>query len=190
MKIFKTVKNVIVLVFAVFFIATIAVVGVARIQGKTPDVLGYRLYVITTGSMEPEISVGDVIVGKKFELGDKLAVNDVVTYIGEVGELAGKTITHKIIKIEGSGENRTILTQGVANDTSDPPVAENRIQSVMTYKTVVLPFLYKILTSLPGFIFLVICPLVLMIVTELISVVKEIRKQKEQTNETKKGGQE
>lgn len=47
--------------FAVVFIALIFVFS-SRIQGKDPSILGYKLYVVKTDSMEPTLPVGSVLI--------------------------------------------------------------------------------------------------------------------------------
>lgn len=81
------------------------------------QVLGYNCLRVLTGSMEPEIQVGENIIIKKCK---EYNVGDIITYISNEGNL----ITHRIISIN---EN-TYCTKGDANNVQDPePVLSNQI---------------------------------------------------------------
>ena len=78
------------------------------LKREAPEVLGYSQYIVTTGSMEPNISVGDLILVKsqeEYELGDVVTFHDAV----------GSTVTHRIMGTV-SGQ---FITQGDANNTED-----------------------------------------------------------------------
>ena len=147
---------------------------VCKIGGNTPSILGYRMYVIVSPSMEPEIKVGDMIIAKEYD-GQELSVGDIVTYLGREGEMAGKVITHKIVEIDGEH----IVTKGVANTLEDPAITHDDLLAVMVYKTVVLSFVYRVISSPAGFICLVLLPLIAMIVTEIVTLMIQIKKEGE-----------
>lgn len=148
---------------------------VLRFMDKSPSIFGYSFYYVLTESMEPEIMPGEIILGKSVDA-DELRVGDVVTYTGESGELAGKIITHKIVKVEGS----TITTQGVANDIPDPPI---HAEQIMSRYVTTIPFagtLFSIINSKLGFVFLIVLPLGLLIANEISIIVKACKKDKEE----------
>ena len=78
------------------------------LKREAPEVLGYSQYIVTSGSMEPNISVGDLILVKaqeQYELGDVVTFHDP----------AGATVTHRIM---GKVSDQ-FITQGDANNTED-----------------------------------------------------------------------
>ena len=151
---------------------------ICRISGNIPSVFGYQLYVIVSPSMEPEIKVGDMIISKEYG-GQELAVGDVVTYMGREGDMAGKVITHEIVEINGE----QIITKGTANTAEDPAIASDDILAVMVYKTVILSVVYRVISSTAGFICLVLLPLVAMIVSEIVSLMIQIKREGGAENE-------
>lgn len=78
----------------------------------SPSVFGWRQMVISSGSMEPAISVGDLILVRRQPA---YRVGEVVTYRLPDGAY----ITHRIIAATPSGE---FILQGDANNTPDEPV--------------------------------------------------------------------
>lgn len=163
-------------------IALILFVVASKMAGGTPALFGYHMYVVVTPSMEPEICVGDVLISKKYN-GGELREGDVITYRGRQGDLAGKMITHEIIAIQGEGDGERIIAKGIANPDPDPAITRNDVASVMVYKTVVIGFIYSIISSTWGFWLLVVAPLVILIASEIVTLVREIKKEGEKTDE-------
>ena len=153
-------------------ILVILFIVITKMSGDTPGLFGYRMYVIVSPSMEPQIKVGDIIISKEYT-GGELAVGDVVTYEGKSGDVAGKIITHEIISIDGDH----VITKGTANLSADPVICREDILAVMKYQPAVLSAIYGVLTSTAGFVCLLLLPLAAVIVSEIVSLVLEIKKE-------------
>ncbi len=74
---------------------------------------GYHASYIATGSMEPALKPGDLIITKKVSIAD-LSPGDIVLY-----SAGRRQICHRIITIAADG---SIITKGDTNTFSDPPV--------------------------------------------------------------------
>lgn len=84
---------------------------------------GIRCYAVLTGSMEPELPVGSLLVVVPMSF-DELKIGQDITY-----KTTGGTVTHRIVSIDGAA--RTVTTQGLANNVADTPVqAENIVGRV------------------------------------------------------------
>ena len=154
---------------------------ISRIQGDVPSLFGYQMYFIQTGSMEPYLEIGDVIISKKYD-GEELSAGkngDVITYIGKTGEYKDKLITHRVSEIDGDN----VIAQGDANNTQDPSITKDDVKAVMVYKTVVIDKLYKITSTVWGFLLLIVAPMIIIMVTEGISIVKEIKNGEKEADE-------
>lgn len=146
-----------------------------RFLGESPSIFGYSFYYVLTESMEPEIMAGEMILCKTTDP-EELEVGDVITYIGNTGELRDKVITHKIVEINDDG----FVTQGVANNIPDPQIDSSQI---LSRYVVTIPFagsLFSVINSKYGFIFLVVIPLALLIVNEISNIVKAFKEDKEE----------
>lgn len=82
------------------------------------SVFGITIAVVISGSMEPEISVNDMVVICRQK---NYAENEIVTYVSESGAL----VTHRITGITEDG----FITRGDANNTVDgeAPIAKEKI---------------------------------------------------------------
>ena len=80
-----------------FLIACVCVslsVFQAMRQGVQPSFLGYKFFVVLTGSMSPTLDVGDLVIVKDTEP-EAIAVGDVITY--SVGN--DNVVTHRVKEI-------------------------------------------------------------------------------------------
>ncbi len=161
-----------VILIAMFLVLCTAFIS--RISGKGNGVFGFHVNVIVTGSMEPDIKVGDIILSRSYH-GQRLEVGDVVTFVSPSGEMKGKLITHEIVSIEDNGGELVITTKGKASLTEDEPIGEKDIVSVMVYKTVVIKYLYKVIRHPVGFVLLIVLPLVGALAGEIYSVIKQLK---------------
>ncbi len=95
-------------------------INAERLSGNAlPMPLGFGLTVVLSGSMEPELSVGDLLVVAE---ADGYQVGDVVVY-----QSGGSGVVHRIIDIDGE----TVITQGDANNTADAPIALSQIKGTV-----------------------------------------------------------
>ena len=143
------------------------------------SIFGYSFFRVYTGSMEPSIPVGSLILTKETDIED-IEINDIVSFYSKEKYMQGKIITHKIIRVTGEGADAVVVTQGVANPEPDPAIHASDVMAVMQYKTHVIDKVYGVISTTPGFICLVLVPMMAMIVFEIVDLAKEIHKAKEE----------
>ena len=90
-------------------------------RNKLPMPFGYGAAVVLSGSMEPELSVDDLIIVKAE---DEYAERDVVVY--QDGEIL---VVHRIIGKDGD----SIITKGDANNAPDEPIEPSRINGKVVF---------------------------------------------------------
>lgn len=78
-----------------------------------PLAFGARPYTVLTGSMEPAIAPGDVIVAERIEP-PEARVGDVVLFRDPADQQ--RTITHRVQRIRRAGDRLWFVTRGDAND--------------------------------------------------------------------------
>lgn len=148
------------------------VILLQRFSNSSFSVAGYRIFAVVTGSMEPEYSVGDVLLCKKIDT-NELKEGDDVTYLGKEGTFKDKVVTHRIKKIIEKDGKRTFITKGIANKSADPPVEPSQIYGKVAKKLVVLSFLHGYSSSAIGFFLFVILPIMALVGSEIVQTMLE-----------------
>ncbi len=95
--------------------ALYAVVGFAlaiAAAATLPTVAGFQSFAVLSGSMEPTIGTGDVVVVRSIAPLEA-RVGDVVTFRSP--ENPGKLVTHRAVSIQAAGETVSFVTKGDAN---------------------------------------------------------------------------
>lgn len=163
----------------VLLIACTVLLVAIKFVGETPSVFGYNLYYIVTGSMEPTIAVGDIILSKQASV-EELKVGDIVTFTGESGELDGKIVTHRIQSVYEENGQIYVITKGDANTINDPPLRGEAVLAVMKCRVPLLGSLVRVINTPLGFLTLVITPLLISLVKEIIDLIRAFRSTKEE----------
>ena len=132
-----------------FIILTCCIALYGRlIQGKdTIEAFGYSYYVVTSGSMEPEIHVGDLVIVRQCAASE-CAPGDVITFQDE----NGSTVTHRLQEIQG----KKLVTRGDANNTADLPVEPEQVKGKVVKVVRSAGWLLGFFSNRPGRIVLLV----------------------------------
>ena len=166
MNIKKLAKTILLIIIAI--IATVFLVFYRPVS-----LLGDTLYEpVYTGSMEPAIPVGSVVVIKPVDT-ETLNIGDIICF--RLSESATTTVTHRIINITNEG----FTTKGDANEDSDQWIVKK--ENVIGKAIFTIPYVgylgYFVRTPI-GFILLIIIPASLIIILEMRIIAKQLKKQK------------
>lgn len=108
------------------------VVALAVIVIIVPHLTGSTNLTVLTGSMEPKLPPGTLLVVKPKPI-DDIRVGDVVTYEPNPDD-AKTVISHRVISIAESTDGSRIFTvKGDANNTPDAPVHSEQVVAVLWY---------------------------------------------------------
>ena len=76
---------------------------------------GYTMFQVASASMEPALSINDVILVKT---GDQFEVDDIISFVAD-----DTIITHRVLSINGD----SIVVKGDANNTIDSPIDRSAV---------------------------------------------------------------
>lgn len=184
--VFKIITGIIKVVFTILIVAYLGMILIQRITGNQ-SVMGYRLFTVATGSMVGVYEINDVIAVKDWDV-DKLKVGDDIAYQGTRGGLQGMLITHRIIRIEEKedGSGRIFVTKGVNSPAEDPSIEEGQVLGKVVGVVPVITTVNHIVKSQAGFFLLIFCPLVIIIVLEVLQTITDIQLEKHEIQEIQK----
>lgn len=119
----KFVSNLITILLFLLLVLVLFLVISTRAAGGEPEVFGYQLKTVLSGSMEPGIKTGSIIAVKPGGDMARFQEGDVITFLEEGNIL----ITHRVTDVIKSGEHTMYKTKGDNNRTEDlnPVLSEN-----------------------------------------------------------------
>ncbi|MBR4766879.1 MAG: signal peptidase I [Clostridia bacterium] len=125
------------IIVAIVFIVAVALVG-ARI-------VGYGVYTVVSGSMEPTYSVGDLIYVKKVDPAE-IKVGDPITFVLNDDLVVA---THRVVEIDSP--NQHFYTKGDANESPDAsPVHFNNLIGKPVFKVPFVGYISNWIKTPPG----------------------------------------
>lgn len=148
--------------------ATLAVAALLALAIALPLAFGARPHTVLTGSMEPAIAAGDVVVEERISP-TAAAVGDVVTFRDP--EDQGRLVTHRVRSIRRAGSHLWFVTRGDANNTTERwRIAADGDLGRVAY-TVPWVGHVAVLTNTPlGLVLLLALPLALLAIDELVRI--------------------
>ena len=162
------------------FLGALGVVALLVIFSALPITGNYKLMVVRSGSMEPHITMGSIVLVKPL---DSYAIGDVVTFNagfrGPDGALV--PVTHRIMEMRVDRGNPIYVTKGDANEDAD--TGELRHSNVIGKVLFSVPYVgYAVETARRpyGFLALIIIPAALIMWDQFGKIISEIKKMREE----------
>ena len=152
--------------FAVWCVAgvvvgLVALVCLPRLAGVTP-------FTVLSGSMEPALGVGDVVLSRKSSPLD-VRPGDVVTF--EDPSRGGELVTHRVERMRRTGGEVTFVTRGDANDVSERwTVAADGTIGRATIRVPKVGYVLSWTSGRDGKLALIVVPATLLVLLELVGL--------------------
>jgi signal peptidase len=155
------------LIFMVFIVIS------SKASGGEPQILGYQLKSVLSGSMEPTFLTGSIISVKPVEDPSKLVKDDVITFLQQDGNL----VTHRIVDVIKKEDQLIFKTKGDNNEDVDTqPVLSQNIVAKYTGTTIpYLGYFIDFAKSSKGMATLLIIPGVLLLGYSIITIMGALR---------------
>lgn len=155
----------------VFIINVTIIVKSYIYPDKVPDFMGYKPFIVLSGSMEPEIMAGDLIVTKEIDP-ENIIVGDVISF--RVDE--DVVVSHRVTEIQKEG-GLSFLTKGDANTGMDgTQVLPEKIEGIYILRVGGLGRFALFLQTPIGMLLFVVTPLCLFIIYDIVSRSKRNKK--------------
>lgn len=159
---------------------------VIQVLGKGyVNIAGYSLFRVVTGSMEPTIPVGSLLVSKQVEM-DTVQVSDIICFQAQDSAILGKMMTHRVVDVLNGADGSVMFeTRGDANLASDGYLVTqtNFVGKVIWYTGAnsVLSEIFSFFTNKVGFLACIVFPCLLLAGLILKDCVKNIRNELQET---------
>lgn len=145
---------------------------------QVPDFMGYKPFIVLSGSMEPEIMTGDMVLVKNTDA-ENFQEGDVIAF--KSGEAV---VTHRIIEVKTENGEVSYVTQGDANDSPDQTsVKPADVEGIYKNRIPGAGNVAMFMQTTTGMILFVVCPLLLFILWDIIRRRLQGRKELSRTKE-------
>lgn len=172
MKILKTIRTVLVWLFAVIagVVMIFTIIAVSTFDQANRNLFGYKAFIVLSDSMKKtDFSAGDLVLIKEVEP-STLKEGDIIAYISQNNSNFGQTITHKIRRLTTDAKGDPgFVTYGTTTDVDD--------ETVVTYPYILGKYqahipkigsFFHFLKTTPGYLLCIFLPFMLLILLESI----------------------
>ena len=136
MKIVKKISGImfwILLIFITIY-STFTIAQKLIWKDKTPSFMGYKNFIVLTGSMAPTLNEGDIVIVKET---NNIEVNDIIAF-----KIENSIVTHRVKEIYQEDNKEYYITKGDANNGTDNELLNKEdIEGKYVFK---IPFVGKI----------------------------------------------
>lgn len=172
-KIMTGIGYVICLVLALIFVINVTMIVKSYTKpDQVPDFIGYKPFIVLSGSMEPAIMTGDLIVTKEVDP-KTLKVGDIISFRVN----SNVVVSHRITEIDNT-DGLSFQTKGDANVGSDAiKVLSDDVEGIYIWRGAGLGRFAVFLQTPIGMLVFVVTPLCLFIIYDIVSRGRRRKKQ-------------
>lgn len=166
-------------IFTYVFYTAVAAIVLLLLSSAIPIPGGLKTFVVQSGSMEPSIKTGGVVVIKPM---DTYGVGDVITF-GPRSKTKPPT-THRIVEVKADGN---FLTKGDANEDGDiRPVSRYEVIGKVLFTVPYVGYAVAAAQKPWGFTIIVVIPAAIIIWEELQKIWREMKKKQDYKHRVEK----
>ena len=164
------------IVFAIIIlVVTSLIIQKFILKEEVPNIFGYKILQVMSGSMSGEFETGDTILIKEIKEESDLKIGDVITY-----RIAKNTlVTHRIVNITKIGENLNYTLKGDANNVEDSEkILFSSIEGIYVKKLVLIGKIISFMQKPYGMVIIFVVPILLILYIINAERTKEIKRNK------------
>lgn len=163
------------------FFAFITFIALLLLLSIFPIKDNFQVKIVLSGSMEPAIRTGSIVVIKPEE---NYKEGDIITF----GKDTKKDVptTHRIVKIRAVEGRLLFTTKGDANDSEDSTeIRKDRIIGKVLFSVPYIGYILDTAKKPIGFAVLVGVPVLLIVYDEILNIYREVKKMRARKREKK-----
>lgn len=177
----------VVLVLAILFAVLCAYSAFAtRDDNTVPSMLGLKLFIVESDSMEPTFKTGDLVIGKTVKDLSKLEAStsyeaqdgDIIFFHAyDSDEFRVRIITHRIVEIDTSNGYWSCTTLGDNNNKIfdfDKDIRKNSLEAKYVFRIRGVGKLIKYMQDPTGFFLVIVLPVALFFIWQLVQFFRSL----------------
>lgn len=163
-------------------ITGIIVLGGLLLVSTLPISGNYEIKIVLSGSMEPALKTGSIVVVKPVEVYE---IGDVITFGKDTRDSV--PTTHRIVEARYESGEAIFITKGDANGNIDGrEVTEDEVIGKVLFSIPYLGYLLDLARKPIGFVFLIGVPAVAIVSDEIWKVWKEVKRMRNKKEDNEK----
>ncbi|HHV06699.1 MAG TPA: signal peptidase I [Firmicutes bacterium] len=172
MKILAKILSIGLTAFMLLLIGAVVVLAFSgrRSPDRIPTLAGHKVLTVLSGSMEPAIHTGDIVIVRPLDDNEEIKEGDIITF--RTQEKADMLITHRVMGIIIiNGAPAVYVTKGDANDAQDlATVARSQVVGTYAWRIPYFGYLVNFLRKPLGIILGVVLPGLILIAGEVRTI--------------------
>ena len=163
------------IVFAIIIlVVTSLIIQKYILKEEVPNIFGYKILQVMSGSMSGEFETGDTILIKEIKNEGDLKIGVVITYRIEKNTM----VTHRIVNITKIGEKLNYTLKGDANNTEDSEkVTFSNVEGIYVRKLNLIGKLINFMQKPYGMVIIFTTPILL-----ILYIIKNEKAKEEKRN--------
>lgn len=170
------------IVLPLFFVASVFTIQGNSNKKTVPNAFGYMPMIITSGSMQPDINVGDIVFSKKTDPSN-IKKDDVISFWDP--ENPNKIVTHKVKGTEIKNGELYFNTYGIYTGSDDSPVPADNLVGVYVGKIPLIGNILLVGQSPIGLVLFLLIPLGVVLIFDYMFQTKKLDKKDQEIIELK-----
>lgn len=160
----------------------ILLVGIMALVSLLPFKGNYKILAVMSGSMEPTLPMGGVVVVKP---ADQYNIDEIITFESQNSKQSQKYTTHRIVKMNQGGQQDYFYTKGDANETSDTNyIKKDQIIGKVILSVALVGYIIGYAKTLPGVVIIIVLATIIIYeeikkIRSEVKIIKESKKVKE-----------
>lgn len=139
-------KSILVLLTATALLLTFFLLK-SKLTGTEPAVAGHKIYIVMSGSMEPALQVGSIVLVRPLAA-EEIRPGDIVTFRNQYSP---DVVSHRVQHVEEEENGLLFYTKGDANEVLDPlPVPARLLVGKVVLTVPYLGYLFAYARSREG----------------------------------------
>ena len=141
-------------------------------SGQVPQVMGFSILQVLTGSMEPTIPEGSMLLIQETDP-KSLQPGDIISFFSPDPSLDGALNTHRIQQVVAEGDTLEFITKGDANFLEDQqPVAAQQVVGKVIFISPTLGKFVRLISNPLVFGLAILLPLAAMLIANLVRAMR------------------
>ena len=182
LKVLLRIFEVLLIIFTVC-VMIFTIVSVSTVEKDDRSILGYRMYIVLSDSMQDTFEVGDMIVSGPVDV-NELKPGDIISFKSSDPSNYGTVVTHKIREISTTDGELSFVTYGTTTGANDAyPALASDVLGEYSFRLPKMGYVFEFLKTPLGYFTIIFIPFFLLLLVQGVRFFKLMARYKTEQRE-------